>query len=428
MPRLKSLELESLKELVDDPVLFARVVLGFTPFPYQEELLRCNAKRIIVCSGRQIGKTTITAIKAIHFTVTNPETTALIVSPTLRQSMHMFDKIIDFVMGSPLLKKSVIYKSRTQLKFSNISKIIALPCGPEGKTLRGHTANLIIIDEAAFVPEVVIANVVMPMIAATDGYLWLLSTPWNKDHIFYKCWTNPKWVKFHIPTSANPLVSKEFLEEQRELVGEERFKIEYEAEFIDDQKAFFPMELLRRAVAKSGLNKIHFEPEEGMIIGYDPGGKDSYAAAVGVKLKAGKFHVLWTWLDKGRSYTDVNVTLAEFCKRFKANRMVVDMTGLGNPIVEHLRELGIPVEGITLTDKIKQELLFNVKILLEQGKLILPDDLTLLAHLNCIEYERTRTGGYRFTHRPGTYDDLAYALALALWGAKEAPELTIVGL
>ena len=421
-------ELRRLAKLVEDPVLFAKLILGFKPFPYQEEILRCRAKRIIVCSGRQVGKTTVTAVKAIHFAVTNPNTTTLIVSPTLRQSINMFDKILDFVMLSPLLRRSVIYKTRTQIKFSNYSRIKALPCGTEGRTLRGETAHLVIIDEAAFVPEIVITNVVMPMISATDGHLWLLSTPWNKDHIFYKCWTNPKWVKFHVPTSANPLVAREFLEEQRELIGEERYRIEYEAEFIDDQRAFFPMELLRKAVARGGVKGTRFEPEPEMVIGYDPGGKESYAAAVGVKLKGGKFYVLWTWLDKGRTYTDMNVTLADYFKRFNALKMVVDMTGLGNPIVEHLRELGIPVEGTILTDKVKTELLFNVKILLEQGKLILPNDLTLLAHLNCVEYERTRTGGYKFSHRKGTYDDLAFALALALWGAKEAPAPVIVGL
>lgn len=39
--------------------------------------------------------------------------------------------------------------------------------------------------------------------------------------------------------------------------------------------------------------------------------------------------------------------------------------------------------------------------------------------INAIEFERTRTGGFKFYKRNGTYDDLGYALALACLGAKQ---------
>jgi reverse gyrase len=117
-----------------DPVTFARKILKFEPFSYQVQLLRDQNKRIVVCAGRQVGKSTTIAAKAIHFAVTNPRTTTLIVSPTLRQSMLMFDKILDFLENSPL-RRSVRYKSRTRIRFSNGSWVVALPCGRYGHTL-----------------------------------------------------------------------------------------------------------------------------------------------------------------------------------------------------------------------------------------------------------------------------------------------------
>jgi len=101
--------------------------------------------------------------------------------------------------------------------------------------------------------------------------------------------------------------------------------------------------------------------------------------------------------------------------------LFVDQTGLGNPIIEHLYEIyeRERVKGVFLTQKRKEEVLLNLRLLFEQRLIRLPNDRDLLANLNCIAYERSHTGNYYFKHRQGTHDDLAYALALAVWTAKE---------
>ncbi|MEM4497320.1 MAG: terminase large subunit [Nitrososphaerota archaeon] len=366
---------------------------------------------MVVCAGRQTGKSTIIAAKALHFAVTRPNVTVLIVSATLRQSMLMFDKILEFVENNQLLKKCVKRKTRTRIWFTNGSKIIALPCGRYGHSLRGHTAHLIIMDEAAFMPEEVISNVVLPMISTTNGYAWMLSTPWDQQHIFWKAYQSDTWSKHHWSTDMNPLVPKEFLEEQRRLIGEERFAIEYLAIPVEEQSSFFPIKLLR-----SCADDYEIIPEPGGVAGYDPGGKESQAAFIVLKKKDDKIRVIYQKAERRERYTDFNAEIADFHKQYPLQKLYVDMTGLGNPILEHLQELlgKSVVEGVMLTDRKKEELFMNLKLMLEQQKIILPnDDFALLNALNAITYERTRSGGYKFGQRPGTYDDLAYALALA---------------
>lgn len=372
--------------------------------------------------GRQTGKSTTLAAKAIWFAFTNPNSNVLVVSATLRQSMLFFDKVLSYVYGSNLVKDSLRWSTRTRLQFKNNSMIIALPCGRFGASLRGHTAKLIVLDEAAFIPEEVIANVVFPMISTTDGYAWLLSTPWDKEHIFYKCFTASDWSVYHLPSSKNPLIKPDFLAEQQRLIGEERFRMEYLAEFLDDAKSYFPMTLLRTCVDDLVLWEKEPLPKDvsgEFYAGYDPGGKESFATFAVVENQNGKLIVKYAHQETGKPYTTVNVEIAEYCKAIKAYKLCVDQTGLGNPIIEHLQELDLSVEGLSLTQKVKEELFSNLKILLEQQKLYLPNIPELLGSLNCIEYVRTRTGGYSFSHRQGSYDDLAFALALACWAAKE---------
>lgn len=398
--------------LKEDPVRFAEEILNFHPFDYQEQLLSDASKRICASMARQTGKSTTIACKAIHFAATKRNKTILIVSATLRQSMLMFDKIISYIYSSKLMH-AIRYRSRTKIIFTNGSSIIALPCGNDGSTLRGFTADVVILDEAAFIPEEVIAAVIMPMLATTDGYCWMLSTPWSRDHIFYKAFNDADWSRYHLPSSANPLIDEKFLDEQREIIGEERFAMEYLAQFIDDSNSYFPFALIRQCV-----DDYTFDIEGELFAGYDPGGKQSLAAFVIIRRIDDKLYLVYKKAERSKSYTEFNVEIAEMYGRHNF-RLFVDQTGLGNPIAEHLKELGIDVKGIALTERRKEELLSNMKMLMEERKVALPYDLEVHNALNAIEYQRTRTGGYRFYKRNGTYDDLGYALAMACFAAKE---------
>jgi len=404
---------DQIAEIVfNDPVLFCEVILKWKPFDYQEKLLRDKSKRIIACAGRQVGKSTTVAAKAIHFALTNPKTTTLIVSATLRQSMLMFDKILDFIESSPI-RRSVTYRSRTRLRFSNGSWIIALPAGRYGSTLRGHTCHLIILDEASFIYEEVISNAVLPQISTTDGYVWMISTPWSKDHIFYRAFTSPEWSKYHLPSSSNPLIKKEFLYEQRRLIGERRYKLEYEAEFVEDEDSFFPMTLIQSSL-------YDYEPKlhrGEYYSGFDFGGREDYNAIVTVELKDDKIIVQYckAWLQD--DYTSATLQCYDHYKAYGIKRVCVEEIGAGISIVEHMKELGVDIIPIKSNDI--QESLLNLRALMERKEIMISYDFNdLIASLNCIEYERSRTGSYIFKHRSGTHDDLGRALALACFAVK----------
>jgi len=68
----------------------------------------------------------------------------------------MFDKIRDMFYANPVLKgfiKTRPGSTRTKIEYKQPinSRIIALPPGNEGETIRGLTANLLIVDEANFI-------------------------------------------------------------------------------------------------------------------------------------------------------------------------------------------------------------------------------------------------------------------------------------
>src|SRR5947209_17703536 len=81
-----------------DPVRFAIERLGFQPEPKQQELLECRAKNVLLNCCRQWGKSTITAVAAVHRAVTQPGSLVLVASPSARQSGEFVRKAKPFVL------------------------------------------------------------------------------------------------------------------------------------------------------------------------------------------------------------------------------------------------------------------------------------------------------------------------------------------
>ena len=445
-----------LSEIMKSPVKFCITVLKLNPYPYQEKFLADLKKRIAVCAGRQVGKTLISASKALWFALSNPKTITIIVSKTRRQSIHMFDKVSSCVEGCDVLKACVVRKTRTLIQFSNGSEIHALPCGPNGDTIRSKTAHLLIVDEANFVPENVITEVAMPMLATTEGTLILVSSPTNKNHYFYRALNSPEWSKYHFKTSDNPTVTQEYLDEM-EAIGETGFRREYLGEFVDEENSYFPSQPLaaNTHVCTLGgncnfckINRAEALPVDGTLYaGYDPGGLSDPAALVIVQRMVNEqakvtyrvvFSNAYRISKEEKEIAKKNGTLGDVYTRFtnkvadtykqrmRFRKILVDSTSLGSPIVSHLQELGLPADGLNLTVKTKEEIFLHLKIAMEERRVEIPSDGELLAHLNCIIFERNRTGDYLFSHLRGTHDDLAYALALAVWSAKSGGQKTII--
>lgn len=412
---------EKLSRLRDDPVVFADVILKFKAFDYQEKILRDHSKRIVSCMGRQTGKTTTISAKAIQFAVTNPNTTTLIVSPSLRQSMIMFSRIEGFIYASKILKKSIVRKTRTIIQFSNGAQIVALPCSEN--MLRGYTAHVVICDEAAFMPEETITGVMFPMLATTHGTLILLSTPWSRDNLFYKAFMDPKWSVHKVKSSECPLITEEFIEEQRRMMTVEQFAREYEAEFAEASESYFSQELIRSCVLKAQEIGLEFTDDtekfaiSGCFGGVDLGKKQDYSVISAIE-RAGDMNklVFHRQFPLETPYPEIIGAIQHLHQRAPFHKIDIDRTGIGEAIMDELKNL--PVEGVLFTEQRKADVLGSLRVRMEQGNLALPYDRELCSQLNDQRYEYKKSGKLRFWHPSAAHDDRLWSLALAVYAAR----------
>jgi phage FluMu gp28-like protein len=407
-------------------VVYAEKILGMKPFPYQAKLLEDESKRIVACMGRQTGKTTTIAMKAIYFADTNPNVLVLITSPSLRQSMIMFDRIATFIYGTPYLRNKVVRATRTLIHFENGSRIVALPCSEN--LLRGYTADMVICDEAAFMPEEIITQVLFPMLSTTDGYAIFLSTPWGKDHFFYRAFVNPNYSVHKVKSSECPLIKPEFLEEMQANMTREAYLMEYEAEFVETLNCYFPQDLIRKCVElaqKLGVELyINLEtnfPTGEYYCGVDFGKLRDYSVVMVVKREGALLKLVYMHqFALETPYSQVIGHIVRANQKFSFRKVLVDQTGVGEPVVEEIRNQGLRnVEGLKFTVQSKEELLSNLKIFMEQNRLVIPYHRQLCQQINEQQYEYSKSGHLKFSHPENSHDDMLWSLALAVYAARE---------
>jgi hypothetical protein len=234
-----------------DPVLFAKEALSFTPDPWQEKALRWSGKRLLLNCSRQSGKSTTAAILALHRAIFYPSSLALLVSPSQRQSSELFRKVRDFLRVLPAEQQpDLIEDNKLSFTMKNKSRIVSLP-GSEG-TIRGFSgANLIIEDEAARVPDD-LYFAVRPMLAVSGGRLILMSTPFGKRGHFFKEWTKGggTWERIMITAHDCPRITPEFLEEERQALGDWWFRQEYFCEFVETVDQVFSYDQVMAAITE----------------------------------------------------------------------------------------------------------------------------------------------------------------------------------
>src|ERR1700733_7062483 len=109
-----------------DPVLFAKEALGFDADPWQRTLLRTTEPQVILNCSRQSGKSTSTAVKALHKAIFSPDSLVLLISPSLRQSKELFSKCVSFLRS--LQPAQVLDEdNKSSATLANGSRIVSLP-------------------------------------------------------------------------------------------------------------------------------------------------------------------------------------------------------------------------------------------------------------------------------------------------------------
>jgi hypothetical protein len=225
-----------LDRLRTDPA--AVMVAGnMPPDPWQDQLMRSDAEKVMLLCSRQSGKSSVSAALAVKAALLQPNAPILLLSPSMRQSGELFRKVLDLysALGRPI---PAVRENTMQLELANGSRVLSLP-GTEG-TVRGFSkVSLLVIDEAARVSDA-LYYAVRPMLAVSRGRLVALSTPFGQRGWFHAEWTGSgDWERVKVTANHVPRITPEFLAEERRALGDRWYAQEYGCSFESTVDAVF---------------------------------------------------------------------------------------------------------------------------------------------------------------------------------------------
>jgi phage FluMu gp28-like protein len=392
------------------------VLSGWRPHLGQQAFLSSRAPVRVLACGRRWGKTEVIAAEIALTLLAGAARQVLLVAPSQEQAMLGFERTLEFLHRAGA--RPTVRRTPAPTLALGDSRLWARSVARGGMFLRGRKAHLIIVDEAAYVPEAVVAEVLTPMLADTGGRLALISTPRGKNY-FYRYYLQGQEDGIRVwsmrsPSWHNPLLSPTILQMQASMMTQRQYQIEYGAAFLDAEGQVFRTEWVDRAL----LLRL---PAEGLTVaGVDWARYRDYTALAVLQGTRDGAKLLAVRRWQGLSWAEQAEAVAAHLRLHAPARILCDRTGVGDPLLETLQREFPHAEGVAFTQALKQSLIENLALMLEQARLQLMPDPELLREL--YHFEATPTArGIRPEGATGVHDDLVIALALAAWALPTAP-------
>lgn len=340
------------------------------------------------------------------------------VLPTYRQAKQVvWDALINDHIPPDIYTK----KNDSELAIYYKNGVIQRFIGAEDPDKhRGTNPFDVVFDEYSEQSETIWTAIFQPVLMENGGTATFVFTPKGKNHswkLLQMARDNELWFWSVLGVKDTNVFGDEELEEIKRNTPQSLYAQEYECEFLDGAGQFF------RRIRQNLYDKGIPMTEEGDFhLGVDLAKYQDWTVITPFNLN----HFV-AYPQERFNQVDWNLQKARIeasARRFSNALVWPDATGLGDPIVEDLRNNGLRIggensEGFKFTEQSRMNLLNNLAILLEQDKIKLPDDEGLLTELESFRYTLTENGKIRVTVPDGMTDDRVMSLALSVWGVRE---------
>ncbi len=298
--------------LYNNPAFMMDLIAGIKMFPMQELLFkgweRCDYSLSVW--GRGVSKSWLVSLFCLYWAIFNPGVRIVIISFAFRASRRILEQCNKFLRdGNAAMLRSCFPKDVQRgtdewiLEVPGGATIRCLPLG-DGTKIRGVRADLLVVDEFAFLPEPIIGEILRPFLAAnskiqeqrtiqeredelvkagamTDAertiledrkkVIFLSSACFEFEHMYkrYCQWidllvkpdkaaemkeSGVSYFVSRISHDAAPegLLNRKEIEEAKRDMSEQMFNKEYGAQFIKDSEGYFRAAKMRACSITDG--------------------------------------------------------------------------------------------------------------------------------------------------------------------------------
>ena len=274
-----------------------------------------------------------------------------------------------------------------------------------------------VLDEFSLMPEIVWTEYVQATLIDYGGWAAFGGVPKGRNwaaRLWQVAGERDGWCQIHATSYDNPFMSRARIDAVRNETSEALFRQEYLADIVDSDALVF-----RRV-----MDAATATPQDGMIggheytFGVDWGRSNDFTAVAVLDTTTSELVALdrFNQID----YSLQLARLTALYERFRPRAIVAEANSMGQPLIEQLREQGLPVIPFTTTAASKQVAVDALALAFERGALRIIPDPVLIAELQAYEAERLPSGMLRYGAPAGMHDDTVMALMLAWYNPTPA--------
>jgi hypothetical protein len=459
-------EVQEYLKCADDPVYFIQTYIkivsldkGLIPFDmydFQVDMTRkFHDNRFNIAKlPRQSGKSTIVTSYLLWYVLFNANVNVAILANKAATSREMLQRLqLSYENLPKWLQQGILQWNRGSLELENGSKIMA--ASTSSSAVRGMSFNVIFLDEFAFVPNHIadqfFSSVYPTISSGKSTKVIIISTPHGMN-MFYKLWHDSERGKNeYIPTevhwSAVPGRDAAWKEQTIKNTSEQQFKVEFECEFLGSVDTLISPSKLRTMpyidpIAQNKGLAIYkrVEPEHNYITTVDVarGTSNDYSAFVVVDTTTVPYEVVARYRNNEIKPIIFPNVIIDVARNYNNSYILCEVNDIGGQVADIIQfdleyenllmaamrgragqQLGQGFSGkktqlgVKMSSAVKQVGCSNLKALIEEDKLIIPDYDTIAELTTFI------VKGQSFAAEDGCNDDLAMCLVIFGWMAMQ---------
>ena len=353
--------LEEFNKCAKDPIYFIKNYIkiihpmkGEIPFDlynFQKRIVsEIHDNRFnVIKKFRQAGVTTIMCAYSLWFAIFHEKKNVMVVSIGDRESTGFLARVVGMYEELPSwLQPGVKERNKHNLVLETGSRIRSQPAGAG----RGESVSLLIVDEAAFIPDMAEFWAAMYPTLSTGGNAVLLSTVNGMSNLYYEIYKGAErgentFNVIDIFWREHPEYTEKWAKEMKPALGDRMWSQEYECDFLGTGDTFINADTLRR-MTDNTHNGFASRYNNRFRVFKEPDQFHSYVLAVdasfGREQDYSAFHVINMYNgEQVAEFYSNNVSLKSFAKiihdeatKYNLSYVVVERNGLGLALIEEL--------------------------------------------------------------------------------------------
>lgn len=300
---------------------------------WQQQVVEESKRFNVVNCGRRSGKSTLGIDRCA-----TKETLTLPVgwfSPTYKMLLEVWREAVRTF--APITARRSAQDHRLEFVTGGLLEFWSLD-NPD--VARGRKYRRVIVDEAAMIPSLMDSwnYVLRPTLVDYSGDAYFMSTPKGRNG-FWQMWqmgqdaANGEWASWQMPTSVNPFIPQSEIEAMRQAMPERIYAQEINADFIEDGGGVF-----RHVVESATLQPADRLPGHHYVMGVDLARKIDFTVCVVLDVSVNPLQVVFMDRFNQIGWETQIGRIKALVDRFGVEEVIVDQTGVGDPVVERLQK------------------------------------------------------------------------------------------